>query len=110
MDHRERFVTNENVARFMRLIEQEPSDTQRSLWKNLLVAEEDRYASEIEKLHLTERCRERCLQRIREQRSRVAAMNDGHPHVKEANLFLANLLDMLALIEFRIDRLKERLG
>ena len=109
MDHLERYVTEENLALFVDLIEQEQDDCQRTLLKNMLVAEENRYAANAERLDVAELCRDKCLKRIDAQRSRIAAMRDGHPHKATAELFLANLLDLQALVEFRITGLKRRI-
>lgn len=109
MDNVERYVSDLNINHFLDTLEKEPDGPMRSVLKNLLLREENRFAKLSERLETAENCLSKCARRIREQRDRIAGMDGNHPHLASAKRLLANMLDIHAVVQAEKDRLKNML-
>ncbi len=89
-----RFVTDHNVDRFMNLLEQAGNESDRSLFKRLLVAEVDRYALEEHRRDALHRTIAVCNTKIERQSKlldQLRAKGNG-VDLTQAEALLNNLL------------------
>lgn len=109
MDNIEKYVTDSNITHFLDTLENEPDGPMRSVFKDLLLHEEDRFGKLSERLEVAEDCLSKCSKRIRDQRDRIAGMDGDHPRLAVAKKVLTNMLDIRAVVQAHKDRLKNML-
>ena len=87
-----RFVTDHNVERFIGLLEQAGSDSDRGLYTRLLVAEENMYAMEEHRRDALQRTITACHARIERQAQLLAELRaNGNGDLSQAEALLDNL-------------------
>ncbi|HWC63636.1 MAG TPA: hypothetical protein VG501_08440 [Rhizomicrobium sp.] len=107
MDGAHKYVTEQNISRFMSALEHEADPAQRSVLTRLLIAEEDRFGRASERLEIAQQCLEKCSQRIAIFRARIDALEPDHPLCEIARRTLANMLAVRKTITSRIAHLKK---
>jgi hypothetical protein len=105
----EKYDTQQNIALFLNLLEEQPEGAYRERLKGLLLQEEDRFGKIAERLGIAETVLETCSVRIRDQRVRINGMDGNHPRLAMANFLLANMLDIHSVVKSHRDYLQNTL-
>jgi len=97
----DKFIAEQNVARFRNELENGADGPQRSTLLRLLVEEEDRLGLTREQLEETQRQIERIKQVIAKQTETVAMLKANGHSMEKAERSLANLVDLVIVHEER---------
>jgi hypothetical protein len=100
----------ESVSHFMDLLEQGSLGPERLHWIDILMGEKDRFEKISERIARVETAYAKCSQRIREQRARLNDMGGDDARIAVAKRTLANMVDILRLVQSQRDRLKAANG
>ncbi len=94
----DRFVHDQNLRRFVDLLEREPDGPRRTVLQELLIEEENRFGERQERLEQAEVLIVRGRERIRRQVELVARLSDGDG-ADMAKATLRNLMHTQSLFE-----------
>lgn len=86
-----RMITEDNINRFINFLEEARSDSERSLYQRLVVAELERFAEEQHRLDAIDRNLGPVRARIDGHRKRSDKMREDGKDMAEADIVLSNL-------------------
>ncbi len=94
----ERFVHDQNLMRYLDLLESETDSAKRGQLRKLLLEEVDRFGDHSDQLYETDRLVARCTARLQEQKSLLAHAREDGRDAGASEDVLANMSQTLALI------------
>jgi len=99
MDPTERFVAEANIARFSNMLYGETDPEVRDRLQELLVTEENRFASRSLRLEMADRCIAEASTRVDRQMRKIAELHDAGNDAVHLRRTLANSISVLEVFK-----------